>query len=88
MNSVQLNTCFELVGACLAVHNVMLAAKTRPQGVSRLMVAWSALWALQCGPYYLSHGEHVSAFCAAVRGVCAAVWLAFALRPRAASGAE
>lgn len=84
MNPVFINTLFELLGAALAVHNVLQATKLKPTGVSYAMVGWSALWAIECVSYYRGHGETLSACCAVVRSLSSALWLVFALTPRKA----
>lgn len=76
----EINAGFEAVGALLAWHSVSLARRTKPQGVSTAMVAFSGLWAIECGPYYLAHGDIVSASFAAVRCVGLLTWSWLAVR--------
>lgn len=75
-----LNAGFELVGAVLAWHNAEQARTERPQGCSTALIAFSALWAVECIPYYASHGDALSASLAAVRCLGHAVWSVLALR--------
>lgn len=73
------NALFETVGAFLAWRSVLLALETPPQGVSIAMVAFSALWAVWCFPYYRAHGDKLSASVALVRAAGCLVWTVVAL---------
>lgn len=75
-----LNAGFELVGALLAWHNAALARAERPQGCSTALIAFSALWSVECVPYYIEHGDGLSACLAAARCVGHGVWSVLALR--------
>ena len=83
MTAAQLiNTVFECVGVCLGLHNVGVALKTRPQGISLLMVGWSCLWAVEAAWYYHSHGEAIAAGCAGLRFWLMCIWLTVATAPK------
>lgn len=75
-----LNACFELVGACLAWQNARAAKLERPAGVAPGMVVFSALWAVECVPYYIAHAEHVTALLAGMRCAAHVLWSIRALR--------
>lgn len=75
-----INASFELVGALLAWHSVALACAAPPSGVSPFMIAFSALWAVECIPYYRSHGDRLSTVGAAARCLAHALWCLLALR--------
>ncbi len=81
MTPVLVNTLFELGGVALGAHSVVLAARTRPVGVSVPAMAWSSAWAVEASAYYLSHGETVSSVCAVLRCVSLCLWCWFATRP-------
>ena len=70
----RVNAAFEAIGAVLAWHSAALALETPPAGVSWLMVAFSALWAVECVPYYRAHGDRWSAAGACVRCAGHLVW--------------
>lgn len=74
------NGSFEIVGAVLAWHSVVLVCVAQPAGVSWFACAFSAVWAAECVPYYLAHGDRLSAAGAVVRGTGNAVWSLLALR--------
>lgn len=76
----ELNALFELVGACLAWQNADAARHTRPAGCSPALIAFSALWAVECIPYYLAHQDLNSALLASLRCVGHVLWSARALR--------
>jgi len=82
-----LNACFEFCGALLAWRSAGLAKLERPAGVAPSMVAFSALWAVECVPYYLEHNEYLTAVCAGVRCAGHVLWsfraLSWACRGRA-----
>lgn len=63
------NVVFEVVGAFL----VLRALKGCPV---EDVLGWSALWAIECVPYYLSVGDTASAAAASVRAAaCGAYWI-------------
>ena len=70
----------ELVGAVLAWQNAEQARTERPAGCSPALIAFSALWAVECIPYYATHGDTLSAALAGVRCAGHALWSARALR--------
>lgn len=74
------NACFELVGAMLAWQNADAARHTRPAGCSPALIAFSALWAVECVPYYLSHSDYDSALLASLRCLGHVLWSVRALR--------
>lgn len=64
-----MNLVFEVGGAYLAIQ----AARGRP---IEHLVGWSALWALECVPYYLSQDDLANAAVASIRAAaCGAVWI-------------
>lgn len=65
-----------MIAVVLAWHSVLLAFEAHPQGVSWAYIGLSALWALNCLPYYWRKGEHVAATCALGRALANAVWCA------------
>jgi hypothetical protein len=74
------NACFELIGALLAWRSVVEIMHTPARGVYWPMVAFSALWAVECIPYYLAHGDALSASLATLRGAGLATWTCWAAR--------
>lgn len=74
------NTVFEIVGCVLAWYSVLLAARTRPVGVSAAAMAWSGLWAANCVFYYADHGEIPAAWLAVLRCAAMGAWLVLASR--------
>lgn len=84
------NAVFEATGALLAWRNVQHVRVERPSGVSPALIAFSALWAVECIPYYLAHGDWLSTVGAAARCLANVVWCALAWtwrveRPQVAS---
>lgn len=70
----QVNLLFEVVGALLSWYNVRTSWDTPPQGVSVSVIAFSALWAVECIPYYLGHDEVFTAVAAGARCAGHLVW--------------
>lgn len=69
------NAVFEFLGALLAWRSVLeLRRAGGASGVYTPQFLFSALWALECVPYYLSHADYGSATFAAVRCVALAAW--------------
>ena len=66
------NAVFELVGGALAARGML--SSEAPLG-ARAALAWSALWALQCVPYYLSVGDQLNAGLALLRALALAMWV-------------
>lgn len=76
-----LNASFELVAALLAWRSVQeLRQAGCASGVYWPQFAFSALWAVECVPYYLTHGDTWSAGLAAVRCAGLATWTMLAVR--------
>ena len=75
-----LNAACELVAAGLAWRSVWEALETAPRGVYWPQMAFSALWAIECIPYYLGHGDAWSALFAVWRCAGCLVWTWLAVR--------
>ena len=74
VNAIQINTTFEILALSLAWHSVLMSFAEKPQGVSWAYIALSAVWALNCIPYYFGKGEHIAAACALGRAAANVVW--------------
>lgn len=79
-----INACFEAVGAVLALRNLLSGLRAGPaigRGVYWPMLAFSAVWACECIPYYVSHHDVWSCAGAAVRCAALLAWVGLAVRP-------
>lgn len=78
----QVNAAFELIGTLLAWRSVVEVQRAPARGVYWPMVAFSGLWAAECLPYYLAHGDKTSAVLAAFRCLGLGVWTYLVLTDR------
>lgn len=75
MNYDFLNSVFEFGGALLALFNLKSLHRDKVvQGIHPVTVAFSALWAIQCLPYYLSNDDHLSFSGACCRSFVIVAW--------------
>lgn len=77
-----LNALCELVGALLAWRSVIELQRAPARGVYWGQQAFSCLWAGECLPYYLAHGDTRSAVLASFRALGLGVWTYLVLTDR------
>lgn len=82
MNVNTVNACFELGGALLAWRSVVELQRAPARGVYWPQLAFSGLWAAECLPYYLAHGDARSAVLASFRCLGLFVWTYLVLTDR------
>ncbi len=83
MNVDLVNSGFEAVAAVLAWRSVFVLRRDREvRGLYWPAVAWSGVWSLWNGPYYLAVGHHYSFVVTLVREAATLTWLALLWRFR------
>jgi hypothetical protein len=68
------NAVFETVGVALAWLGA-LAGAGHESTTASMALLWSAVWALQCVPYYRSVDDHTNAGLAMLRAAGLFVWV-------------